>query len=390
MNDILKTIEQAKAETGFELEAARMLTICNACRYCEGFCAVFPAMTRRLSFDKADVHYLANLCHNCSACLHACQYAPPHEFAVNIPAAMADVRTQTYADYAWPATLGGAYKRNGLTIALSLAFGLALFLALTVWMNGSLFRADLNANFYAIFPHNLLALMFGSVFGFALLAMTLGASRFWREVGASHSPQPSPARGEGVSALAEAAASALTLKYLDGNNNSAEAEGCTNGDDAPTQWRRRFHHATFYGFMLCFASTSVATLYHYLLGLHAPYALTSLPVVLGTLGGSLMVIGTTGLFALQAKRHKALGTTAKAMDKGFIALLFLVSLTGLVLLAWRESASMPLLLAVHLGVVMALFLTLPYGKMAHGVYRSAALLKFAIERRKPNNLAVAD
>jgi citrate/tricarballylate utilization protein len=51
---------------------------------------------------------------------------------------------------------------------------------------------------------------------------------------------------------------------------------------------------------------------------------------------------------------------------------------------------MPLLLAVHLGVVMALFLTLPYGKMAHGVYRSAALLKFAIERRKPNNLAIAD
>ena len=78
------------------------------------------------------------------------------------------------------------------------------------------------------------------------------------------------------------------------------------------------------------------------------------------------------------------------MAKGFIALLFLVSLTGLVLLAWRESAAMPLLLAVHLGVVMALFLTLPYGKMAHGVYRSAALLKFAIERRKPNNLAVAD
>lgn len=382
MNDILKTIEQAKTETGFELEAARMLTICNACRYCEGFCAVFPAMTRRLSFDKADVHYLANLCHNCSACLHACQYAPPHEFAVNIPAAMADVRVQTYANYAWPAPLGEAYKKNGLTLSLSLALSLAVFLILTVWMNGSLVREGLNANFYAIFPHNLLALMFGSVFGFAMLAMALGARRFWRQVAAHDSPA-------GV-AITEAALNALTLKYLDGNNNSAEAEGCTNGDDEPTQWRRRFHHATFYGFMLCFASTSVATLYHYLLALQAPYALTSLPVVLGTIGGSLMVIGTTGLFALQAKRHKALGTPPKAMDKGFIALLFLVSLTGLVLLAWREAATMPLLLAIHLGVVMALFLTLPYGKMAHGVYRTAALLKFAIERRKPNTLVVSD
>jgi citrate/tricarballylate utilization protein len=384
--EIIKIINQTKAES----EASRMLTICNACRYCEGFCAVFPAMTRRLSFDKADVHYLANLCHNCGACLHACQYAPPHEFAVNIPAAMADVRVQSYADYAWPTSFSAAYKRNGLVLALCLAFGLALFLALTVWMNGSLIREGLNANFYAIFPHNLLALMFGAVFGFAILAMVLGAAKFWREVGTSPSPLPSPSRGEGVDAFAEAANNVLTLKYLDGNNNALEAQGCSNGDDRATQWRRRFHHATFYGFMLCFASTSVATLYHYLLGLQAPYAYSSLPVILGSIGGFLMVIGTVGLFALQAKRHKALGTSAQLMDKGFIALLFLVSLTGLVLLAWRESSTMPLLLAIHLGTVMALFLTLPYGKMAHGVYRSAALLKWAIERRRPNSLAVAD
>ena len=83
-----------------EAEVERVLQICNACRYCEGFCAVFPAMTRRLEFPAADVHYLANLCHNCGACLHACQYAPPHEFAVNVPQALATVRGQTYADYA--------------------------------------------------------------------------------------------------------------------------------------------------------------------------------------------------------------------------------------------------------------------------------------------------
>ena len=47
---------------------------------------------------------------------------------------------------------------------------------------------------------------------------------------------------------------------------------------------------------------------------------------------------------------------------------------------------MALWLAVHLGVVMALFLTLPYGKFAHGIYRSAALLKCAIEKRQPNRL----
>src|SRR5215213_10767861 len=103
----------ALAQGAPETEAARLLEICNACRYCEGFCAVFPAMTRRLSFDKSDVHFLANLCHNCGACLHACQYAPPHEFGVNVPQSMAKVRVETYTEYAWPRALGALYRRNG-------------------------------------------------------------------------------------------------------------------------------------------------------------------------------------------------------------------------------------------------------------------------------------
>ena len=66
-------------------EGERLMVICNACRYCEGYCAVFPAMERRLTFNEADINYLANLCHNCAECYYACQYAPPHEFAVNVP-----------------------------------------------------------------------------------------------------------------------------------------------------------------------------------------------------------------------------------------------------------------------------------------------------------------
>jgi len=74
------------------------------------------------------------------------------------------------------------------------------------------------------------------------------------------------------------------------------------------------------------------------------------------------------------------------MDRGFIALLFFTSLSGLALWLGRGTAALPALLAVHLGVVMALFLTLPYGKFAHGIFRSAALLKWAIEKRLPSNL----
>ncbi len=361
-----------------ESEVSRQMQICNACRYCEGYCAVFPAMTRLIEFGKADVHYLANLCHNCGACLHACQYALPHEFAVNVPQAMAQVRGKTYADYAWPAGFGALYHRNGLTVALALAAGLALFLVLAVMRNGDLFHAPLAGNFYAIFPHNLLVSMFLPVFGFAVLALAMGVWRFWRDV----SP-PGSARAAPVGALAQTARDALQLTHLGGGHG----QGCNNEDDAWTLWRRRFHHATFYGFMLCFAATSVATLYHYALGLPAPYALTSLPVVLGTVGGLGLLVGPLGLFWLHVRRHPLQGDVAqRPMDLAFIALLFFTSLTGLALLFLRDTRAMGMLLAVHLGVVMALFATLPYGKFAHGVYRCAALLKNAIDQRRPKRL----
>ena len=375
--------------TGPEAEVSRQMQICNACRYCEGYCAVFPAMTRRLEFNQADIHYLANLCHNCGACLHACQYAPPHEFAVNVPQAMAQVRGQTYADYAWPPALGALYKRNGLTVALALAGGLALFLVLAFALNnssagnswGGLLHAPMSGNFYGIFPHNLLVGMFLPIFAFAVLALSLGVWRFWRDV--TPADKASEVNPVLAAALGQATGQALALTYLGGGHGT----GCNNEDDAFTLWRKRFHHLTFYGFMLCFAATSVATLYHYAFAWPAPYALTSFPVLLGTVGGLGLLIGPVGLFWLNLRRHPMHGDVAqKPMDLAFIALLFFTSLTGLALLIWRDSGAMGLLLAIHLGVVMALFATLPYGKFAHGVYRSAALLKNAIEQRQPSGL----
>ncbi|MGB3291343.1 MAG: tricarballylate utilization 4Fe-4S protein TcuB [Burkholderiaceae bacterium] len=366
--------------TADEAEVDRVMTICNACRYCEGFCAVFPAMTRLLEFNKADIHYLANLCHNCGACLHSCQYAPPHEFGVNVPKAMAAVRVQTYSDFAWPPALGALYKRAGLTVALASAAGLALFLILTLMVNGSLFHEPLAGNFYAIFPHNTLALMFGAVFLFAVVALGIGVSRFWRGV----LPPAGPDKG---AAAVEATRNVLTLKYLDGGHG----EGCNNEDDRFSLWRRRFHHFTFYGFLLCFAATSVATLYHYLLDYQAPYPVFSLPVQLGIFGGIGLLIGPAGLLWLNMKRHPLHGDAAqRPMDRGFIALLFLISLSGLALLIYRDTGIMALLLALHLGVVMAFFLTMPYGKFAHGIFRAAALLKSSIEKRQPNRLGLGE
>jgi citrate/tricarballylate utilization protein len=364
------------ALTAPEAEVARQMQICNACRYCEGFCAVFPAMTRRLEFGKADIHFLANLCHNCGACLHACQYAPPHEFAVNVPQSMATVRGQTYADYAWPAPLGKLYARNGLTLSLALAAGLALFLALAAKAP----IAGSTGGFYAVFPHNLLVSIFAPVFVFACLALWMGVRRFWRDVtpvtSGAHLSQP---------AATEATHAVLQLKYLDGGHG----DGCNNADDEFTHARRRAHHLTFYGFMLCFAATALGTVYHYAFGWVAPYDLPSLPKLLGAAGGVALLLGTGGLFKLNLQRDPRQGDIAqKPMDLGFIALLFLTGLTGMALWLGRGGSALPTLLAVHLGVVMALFATLPYNKFAHGIFRTAALLRHAVEKRLPSRLAL--
>ena len=379
MNTLHTLIDEARALGqgalgAEEAEVARQLTICNGCRYCEGFCAVFPAMTRRLSFESADIHYMANLCHNCGACLHACQYAPPHEFAINVPRAMAQVRGKTYADYAWPAPLGRLYRQQGLTLSLALAAGLALF----IWLAA---EAPVGASdFYAILPHNFLVSLFAPVFLFAVLALALGVRRFWRDIGPATTGAPLSAP-----AAAEATHDALRLKYLDGGHG----DGCHNEDDAFTHSRRRAHHLTFYGFMLCFAATSLGTVYHYALGWVAPYDLPSLPKVLGAVGGIMLCVGTASLLRLKLRRHPLHGDPAQAaMDLGFIALLFLTSATGLLLWALRGHAQMALALSLHLGCVMALFATLPYNKFAHGIFRTASLLRYAVEKRQPNRLGL--
>ena len=135
--------------------------------------------------------------------------------------------------------------------------------------------------------------------------------------------------------------------------------------------------------MMCFASTSLATAYHYLLGREAPYGYLEPPVLLGTIGGLILCIGTAGLFyekqrmAAEVKSIRDYG-----MDYAFIAILFAVSFTGLVLLAVRETSFMGLTLAIHLGAVYAFFLIMPYSKFVHGLYRFAALLADEGEKQR--------
>ena len=358
-------------------EGRRMASICNACRYCEGYCAVFPALERRLSFAEGDLAYLANLCHNCGSCYYSCQYAPPHEFQLNFPKMLAQVRGETYKRYAWPRALARAFERNGLVVSLITAASLVFFLlAMSFATDRSVLFAphpDREGSFYTVIPHAVMAYAFGAIFMLAILALFIGAARFWRDTEEEARDFLSPGP------FGQSVADTLELKYLGGGG-----EGCTYPDEKPSHLRRWFHHFTFYGFALCFAATCVAAIYHYVFGWRAPYPFWSLPVLLGTIGGMGLLIGSAGLLWLKAIRDPALSDAAQTgMDVGFLVLLLLISITGLMLLALRETAAMGVLLAAHLAVVMALFITLPYGKFVHAVYRFAALVRYHLERKRP-------
>jgi citrate/tricarballylate utilization protein len=407
-------------EAGDYGHGAHVMTVCNACRYCEQFCPVFPAMEQRLTFEKADLNYLANLCHNCGECLYSCQYAPPHEFGINVPRTFAEIRLRSYEDYCWPRALGAAFRRNNLATGLGLAAALVVVMLVStaVASPGALTTGDRSADFYAVVPHATMVTLFGGVFTFVLFALGVGLSRFWNEArnetGFSVSRLPAQEKSVKGSALDIPAApltgfqclsarfarlvgyavqqrgqnsrwkphnglnpisSILTLRHL-----QAGGVDCTTAEETRRPWRRWFHHCTFYGFMLCFASTSVAAVYHLVFGWEAPYAYTSLPVILGTTGGAGLLVGPAGLLVVRTRRDPALGMPeGEGLDDSFIALLFVTSLTGLVLLVLRHEPAMAVLLIVHLGAVLALFLTLPYGKFVHGLYRAAALVRFARE-----------
>jgi len=354
-------------------EAERVMTICNACRYCEGFCAVFPAMELRRTFNDQDLKYLANLCHNCRDCYYACQYAPPHTFDVNVPETLAKLRLATYEEFVWPKALSGMFRHNGLAVLLTTCLCVIALLLVTVAFNSFSipFETYTGKNaFYQVLPYKAIVLPFMVIALLVCFSLIKSVINMWRATG------DNPGDFFDKRANIRAIWDVLRLKYLDGGGY-----GCNYPDDKFSMIRRNFHHAAFYGFMLCFASTTVAAFYDHFLHIPAPYPFFSLPVLPGTIGGISIVIGCCGLLYLKEKTDSApADINGLSMDAGFILILFLTSFTGLLLLLLRATPFMGILLIIHIGIVAAFFILMPYGKFIHGILRYAALVKNAREQ----------
>src|SRR4051812_14236859 len=167
MADLPRTEVMRKAE--------HEMVVCNACRYCEAYCPVFQAMEQRVTFTPGDLTYLANLCHNCGECLYACQYAPPHEFGIDVPKTMSALRVESYESLAWPSFAAVAFRRPWTTTTAALAVGaIVCALLAQTFATGEPAGAP---DFYGVIPHDVMVTLFGVVGLFAVAAIAVGHRR---------------------------------------------------------------------------------------------------------------------------------------------------------------------------------------------------------------------
>jgi len=351
-------------------EARRQLSVCNACRYCAGYCPVWPELELRTDLTDGDLGYLANLCHDCQDCYTACMYTAPHEFALNPPKAFAGLREDTYRRYAWPRErprwLGGW---RGVTAALAAAA--ALLVVLSEAATGRLLSAgaDSPPGPYQIVPYALLLALVGAPALWCAAVLGAGAVRYWHDI---HGPVADLARPR---SWAAALVQAAQLRHMRGGE-----AGCDYPGDAPSPARRRFHQTLVCGFGLCLVSTVSAAVEQDLLGTGPPYAYLSVPVAAGTIGGIGMIAGGAGLLALRARSDPARGTQGmRRADYAFTAALLILAASGLLTLAVRDTAAFGPVLAAHLAAVMAGFAIAPYTKFAHWVYRLLAIYKHNLD-----------
>jgi citrate/tricarballylate utilization protein len=364
----------AEAKTSLDLlveEAARQLNICNACRYCEGYCAVFPALERRNLLAESDVTQLANLCHDCRACFDACMYIPPHEFALNLPKVLSEARLESYERYVWPARVPRLF-RGWLGVfagAVVSAVVLVVIALSTVGPAALVATPDGAWSPYEVIPYPALLAVIFAVSIYAVAVMVVAARRFWVDVGGN-------TLRFRFGAVWRAVVDSLSLRNLRGGG-----EDCYYPDDErPSPVRRRLHGLVAYGFGLCTLSTISAAILEHLLGSEPPYPVVSVPVISGLIGGIGIVIGCTGLLRMKAASSKVTSFAEMTIkDYGLLVALHFLALSGLATFLVRDTAAFGIVFLVHIASVALTFAVAPYSKFVHLVYRFLALVRDNLE-----------
>jgi quinone-modifying oxidoreductase subunit QmoC len=206
-------------------------------------------------------------------------------------------------------------------------------------------------------PHGLLYAVFFPVAGWVTLAAGIGGARFWKKMG-----EGTERRGSFLTGAWPVLVDVL------GHKSFGTCEKISS--------RRWAHLALFWGFVGAAVTSGLLVYVIYVEGAEMPLPLGHPIKILGNLSAVLLVVGGFLLIVSRFGMHRTLIKTS-AFDMFFLSVVALVIATGVIVEAARfvlPVTTAAFLYTIHLGVVLTLFLTFPYSKFAHMLYRTLALI----------------
>jgi quinone-modifying oxidoreductase subunit QmoC len=291
------------------------------------------------------------LCHQCGDCNERCpRDARPGDV-------LQSLRSKVIETLAFPGLIGRLVGNVRRTWPILL--GVPWLFWLLLWAVGEIkVPAGGHVHAYEDFvSHGVLYAVYFPVAGWVMLAAVVGGLRFWREMG-----KGAERKGPFLSGFWPVIGDILAHKSF--------------GSCDKVSIRRWAHLALFWGFVGAAVTSALLIYAIYVMRAEMPLALGHPFKILGNLSAVLLVVGGVLLAASRFGTHRSLIKTS-AFDLFFLGVLALVIATGVIVEAARlvlPAAAASLLYTVHLGVVLTLFLTFPYSKFAHMLYRTLALV----------------
>ncbi len=301
------------------------------------------------------------LCHQCNDCTARCpRDARPGD-------AMQAARSILIERLGAPRFMAWLVGRAGTTWPILLGVPI-LFWALYIQAVNGFAVPRTPLSYTDVVPTWMIYSVFLPAAAFALVAAALGARRCWTAWG-----EGARRTGSLLQGLGAVASDILGHRRFR-----------TCGTARP---RASGHLLLLWGFLGALATTSLLGVAMDVLGVKTPLPQHHPIKILGNASAVLLVLGVAWLVLNRMTNAAATGAT-RAFDVFFLALVVLLVLSGVGAEIARAFLPVPVALGVyvvHLGMVLSLFLTFPFSKFAHALYRTLAMAheRLAAQRREP-------
>ena len=289
------------------------------------------------------------LCHQCNDCTARCpRDARPGD-------TMQAIRSLMVEQVGAPRFMARLVGRAAATWPILLGLPVLFWALFVQAVNG--FAASRTPLVYGeVVPVWMIYSVFLPAAGLAVLAAAVGARRCWSAWGDGATRNGSLLRG-----LAAVATDILWHRRF---------EKC--GEARP---RRMGHLLLVWGFLGALATTTLLGILMDVFGVKTPLPQLHPVKILGNVSAVLLAVGVAWLVVNRVADEKAAGRSL-AFDWFLLALVVLVVFSGIGAELARPLLPVPAALAVyvlHLGTVLSLFLTFPFSKFAHALYRTLAM-----------------